>query len=103
MVYIVCTVFPLILALVALKHWGMIQIIQTIPQTIPQQATRKEMYDVTTQTAPRHTLELHDVTAEGLKKVCTRLGLTGGIYRTMLKDNMVREIRVNPNFMGLKF
>jgi hypothetical protein len=102
-VYIVCTVFPLILALLALKHWGMIQIVQTIPEAIPQQATRKEMHDATTQTALHHTLELHDVTAEGLKKVCTRLGLTGGIYRTMLKDDMVREIRANPNFMGVKF
>ena len=61
------------------------------------------MYDVTTQTAPRHTLELHDVTAEGLKKVCTRLGLTGGLYRAILKDDMVCEIRANPEFMGLKF
>ena len=31
------------------------------------------------------------------------MGLTGGIYRTMLKDDMVREIRANPNFMGVQF
>ncbi len=52
-----------------------------------------------TATKARHQLELHDVAYEGLKKIGGRLGV--GSARAMLKDDMIREIRANPDFDGL--
>ncbi len=102
-VYILCTALPLVLALLFLQRVGMVQIVQTAP-TI-QQTTRARMTDESstqTATTTRHQLELHDVTYEGLKKIGSRLGM-GSATRSMLKNDMVREIRANPQFEGLTF
>ena len=99
-VYILCTALPLILALLFLQRVGLVQIVQTAP-TIQTTTARMTDEGSQTPTRARHQLELHDVTYEGLKKIGGRLGM--GSARAMLKDDMIREIRANPEFEGLTF
>ncbi len=91
MMYMMSTIVTILVAAMILRRFGHIE----VGVKLAQPETTRDNY---TQTVERHTLELHDVTVDGLRKIGASVGLGSSTARAMTKDELTRTIRANPEF-----